>query len=77
MLMGEMQPLGTGAREHGCEHTRKDDQGQLHPSPLLGLAHHAWQNHARQTRRMWKLWKWPAAHDDDDDITPGTTWKAG
>jgi hypothetical protein len=51
VFMGETQPLCTGAREPGCEQTRKDDQGQLHLSPLLGLADHAWQNHARQTRR--------------------------
>jgi hypothetical protein len=44
--MGEAQPLGTGAREPGCKQTRKDDQGRLHPSPLLGLANHAGQNHA-------------------------------
>jgi hypothetical protein len=43
MLMGETQPLCTGAREPKCEQTRKDDQGQLHPSPLLGLADHAWK----------------------------------
>jgi hypothetical protein len=61
MLMGETQPQGTGARETRCDQSRKDDQGQLHPSPSLGLANHAWQNHARQTRRRWKLWKWPAA----------------
>jgi hypothetical protein len=33
MLMGEAQPLGTGESEPGCEQTRKDDQGRLHPSP--------------------------------------------
>jgi hypothetical protein len=38
ILMGETQLLCTGAREPGCEQTRKDDEGQLHPSPLLGLA---------------------------------------
>jgi hypothetical protein len=53
---GEAQPLGTGAREPGCEQTRKDDEGQIHPSSLLGLADRAWPNHARQTRRRWKLW---------------------
>jgi hypothetical protein len=46
-LMGETQPLCTGAREPGCEQTRNDDERQLHPSPLLGLADRAWQNHAR------------------------------
>jgi hypothetical protein len=50
MLMGETQLLCTGAREPGCEQTRKDDEGQLYP-PLLGLADRAWQNHARPTRR--------------------------
>jgi hypothetical protein len=60
MLMGEAQPLGPGTREPGCEQTRQDDQGRLHPSPLLGIAEHAGQNHARQTRKRWKLWKWPA-----------------
>jgi hypothetical protein len=72
ILMGETQLLCTGARESGCKQTRKDDEGQLHPSPLLGLADRAWQNHARQTRRRWKLWTC-----DDDDFTPDATWKAG
>jgi hypothetical protein len=58
LLMGEAQPLGTGPMEPGREQTRKDDQD---PSSLLGLADHAWQNHAKQTRKWWKLWKWPAA----------------
>jgi hypothetical protein len=33
MLIGETQLLCTGAREPGYEQTRKDDEGQLHPSP--------------------------------------------
>jgi hypothetical protein len=33
MAMEEALLLGTTAREPGCEHTRKDDQGRLHPSP--------------------------------------------
>jgi hypothetical protein len=37
MLMGETQPLSTDARESECEQARKNDEGQLHPSPLLGL----------------------------------------
>jgi hypothetical protein len=33
MLIGEAQPFGTDAKDPGCEQTRKDDQGRLHPSP--------------------------------------------
>jgi hypothetical protein len=29
IAMEEVLPLGTGAREPGCEQTRKDDQGPL------------------------------------------------
>jgi hypothetical protein len=32
MAMAEALLLGTGVREPGREQTRKDDQGQLHPS---------------------------------------------
>jgi hypothetical protein len=60
MTMEEALPLGTGARETGCKQTKKDDRGRFHLSPQLGLADHAGQKHARQTRR-WKLWKRPAA----------------
>jgi hypothetical protein len=40
MGVEEALSLGKGAREPGCEQTRKHDQGRLHPSPLLGLADH-------------------------------------
>jgi hypothetical protein len=58
---GEARPYGEGAREPGCDQTRKDDQGRLHPSPEPGQADHVAQNHAMLTRRCWKLWKWSAA----------------
>jgi hypothetical protein len=61
MAMEEALTLGTGTREPGREQTRKNDQRRLHPSPYLGLADHAGQNQAWQTRRRWKLWKRPAA----------------
>jgi hypothetical protein len=61
MLVGEAQPLGTGAREPGCEQTRKVDQGGLHPSPSQGLDDHAGQSLARQTKGKWKLRKRLAA----------------
>jgi hypothetical protein len=48
MASEDVQPLGAGAWESGCEQTRKDSQGRLHPSPQLGRAHRAGQNHADQ-----------------------------
>jgi hypothetical protein len=83
MFIGEAEPLGTDAKEPGCEQTRKDDQGRLHPSsqPLAGTGRSCRAKSCKAHQKvvvpeMSVVVVWQhGRHDDHDYHQPEARWK--